>query len=231
MALDPALRKRQQISKANRTMFLWVAGVSAIVGIAVVVSIFLSQKLMFNEKVLGEKGKTVDILKHNNSVVDELKKNVRVLNTNQALIDSRAAGEDEPVQVVLDALPSDANSSALGASLQENLLKAPDITIESLVVDPVFGVESNTESNTSSSSSSAATGNVITFRFSVSTQASKIDALKTLLQRLESSIRTIDITKVVIETQGSRAVLSADGVGYYEPAKTVELKEKTVRPQ
>jgi len=46
---DTALRKRTQISQANRTMFLWIAGASALVGFALVASIFLGQKLLFNE--------------------------------------------------------------------------------------------------------------------------------------------------------------------------------------
>ena len=68
---DTALRKRTQISKANRTMFLWIAGASALVGFAVVTSIFLGQQLLFNEKVLLEKNKTVSTLNANNKIVEE----------------------------------------------------------------------------------------------------------------------------------------------------------------
>jgi len=54
---DAAIRKRTQIAKANRTMFLWVAVISALVGFALVGSLFLIQKAVFNEKVLTEKNK------------------------------------------------------------------------------------------------------------------------------------------------------------------------------
>jgi hypothetical protein len=37
---NPALRKRTQINKANRTMFVWVAGASVSVGFAGVITIF-----------------------------------------------------------------------------------------------------------------------------------------------------------------------------------------------
>ena len=53
---------------------------------------------------------------------------------------------------------------------------------------------------------------------------------KELLQKLERSIRAIDITSLTIETQGSRLMLAVEGRAYYEPAKTVELKDKTVKP-
>lgn len=226
-----ALRKRQQIAKANRTMFLWVAGVSAIVGIAIVASIFLLQKAWFNEKVLAEKSNTASTLTNNNKVIEELKNQVRVLNTNDALRSAMTPSETQPVQVVLDALPDKANSSALGSSLQEKFLNGSGLTIESLNVDPVQGVESSGTDNVqdASQSSTVSGDNQITFRFSVSTGVDNASAFKELLQKLERSIRAIDITSLTIETQGSRLILSVNGRAYYEPTKTVELKDKTVK--
>ena len=228
---DAAIRKRQQIANANRMMFIWVAAVSAIVGVALVASIFLLQKAWFNEKVLGEKSRTASILTKNNAVIGELKDQVRVLNTNQALKDSMASNETQPVQVVLDALPAEANSSALGSSLQEKFLNEPGVTIESLNVDPVQGVESLGDANVQDASSTLAAGtNEISFRFSVSTDSSNANGLKSLLQKLERSIRAINIVTLTVETQGSRLLLSVDGRAQYEPAKSVELKDKMVKP-
>lgn len=225
-----ALRKRQQIAKANRTMFLWVAGISALVGIAIVASLFLLQKAWFNEKVLAEKGKTAATLTDNNKVINDLKDQIRVLNTNDALRSSMAPGETQPVQVVLDALPSDANSSALGSSLQEKFLNGSGLTIESLNVDPVQGVESQDSANVQDASQKASSGsNEIAFRFAVSTGVNNASAFKELLQKLERSIRAIDITTLSVETQGARLILTVDGRAFYEPAKTVELKDKTVK--
>lgn len=230
---EMALRKRQQIANANRMMFVWVAAISAVVGVAIVSSIFLFQKASFNEKVLGIKAQTASTLRANNSAVESLEKEIRVLNTNQALKDSMAPNQTQPIRVVLDALPSDANSSAFGASLQEKFLNDPAIKIESLTVDPVAGVESQSAANVenaASVASSADSVNEITFRFSVSTDSNNASALKDLLQRLERSIRAIDILTLKIETQGNRLLLAVEGRAFYEPAKTVELKEKTVKP-
>ena len=115
MKPDTAIRKRTQISKANRTMFLWIAGASAIVGFALVAAIFLSQKLIFNEKLLIEKNKTVSTLESNIAAVPELKAQVSVLDTNSALAGNKANEDDQALQVILDALPSEANEEALGA--------------------------------------------------------------------------------------------------------------------
>lgn len=231
---DVAIRKRQQIAGANKTMFVWVAAISVVVGFSAVGALFLTQKMLFNEKVLSEKSKTATTLVKNNKVIDDLKAKIRVLNTNQALMDSRAKTDDQPLQVVLDALPSDANSTALGSSLQEKLIPGAGITIESFSMDTVQGIEtqlSDDVQNASSSSASASEGqNQINFRFAVSASSDNPTPLKELLQRLERSIRAIDVTSLTIETQGQKIVLSVEGHAFYQPAKTVELKDKTVKP-
>lgn len=228
---DVAIRKRTQIAKANRTMFLWVAAVSAVVGVALVGSIFLIQKITFNEKVLSEKNKTISILNKNNNNVSELEAQVRVLDSNQALIDSKAKPDDQAIQVILDALPQSANSLALGASLQNKLLAGiPGLTINSLQVDPVVGVESLSSGVTISSPSVASISSgqpQITFRFTV--KGDEV-ALKEVLTRLERSIRTIDITSLRIESQNASRILTIQGRAFYEPAKSVELKDKVVKP-
>lgn len=224
-----ALRKRQQITSAARTMFLWVALASAVIGAAAVVSVFLVQKLVFNEEVLAEKRSTVQTLEANNEAAPKLKDNVRILNTNEALGAARATDDEEPAQVVLDALPSAANSAALGSSLQSNkLLASGGVSIDTLEVTPILGSEGNNDDVISISSSGLTVDNSIQFRFTVS--ASKLDSLKAALARLERSIRIIDMSSVTVKQQGNEYSMSGEGVGYYQPAQTVDLKEKELTP-
>ena len=225
---DTAIRKRTQIVAANRMMFVWVAAVSVVVGFALVGSIFLIQKLLFNERVLAKKNNTISTLAANNANVSELESQVRVLDTNQALIDSKAKPEDQAIQVILDALPSDANSLALGASLQNKLLTGVSgLTLQSLQVDPVVGVEQlSTSTSVVTASGAVASDNQITFRFAVSGSQ---DALKQVLDRLERSIRAIDITSLRIESQGTGQVLTVEARAFYEPSRVVQLKDKTVK--
>ncbi|HEV7951881.1 MAG TPA: hypothetical protein VGO98_00705 [Candidatus Saccharimonadales bacterium] len=227
-----ALRKRQQIAKANKMMFMWVAAISAVVGFAIVGAIFLYQKAAFNEKVLDAKSQTASTLRDSNKAVVELENRIRQMNTNQALKDSMAPNQTQPIRVVLDALPAEANSPALGASLQEKFLNDPALKIESLIPDTIAGVESQSDASVedASATTDVAAVNEVTFRFSVSTDLANTSVLKDLLQKLERSIRAIDITSLKIETQGERLLLSAEGRAFYEPAKTVELKEETVKP-
>jgi Tfp pilus assembly protein PilN len=222
---EAALRKRTQIAKANRMMFAWVAGVSVVVGFAIIGGIFLVQMLMFNEKVLQEKSNTVSTLKANNANIEELESQIRVLDVNQALISSKANPDDQTLQVILDALPSEPNSLALGASLQERLLSGiSGLSVNSLQVDPVSTDEFGGAVIDGGGEEQVA--NQIGFRFSVVGSSS---ALQEVLSNLEKSIRTIDVTSLRVETQGGEQVLSVQGRAFYEPAKTVELREKVVQ--
>lgn len=226
---DAAIRKRTQINKANRTMFLWIAAASAIVGAVIVVSIFLAQKLFYNEKVLAAKQDTVNTLSHDNSVVTDLEDQVRALDANSALASVKANDTDQAIQVILDALPSEANSLALGASLQNKLLAGiQGLTLESIQVDPVVGVETLTgdpNSLSAASDGTTPTDNSITFQFVVSGSDA---ALKQVLQNLERSIRTIQVTSLKIEIESSGPKMTVQGKAFYEPAKTLELQDKVV---
>lgn len=225
---DVAIRKRTQISQASRTMFIWIAIASALIGTAGVVSVFLVQKLIYQEKVLSAKQTTVSTLDHNLSIVGDLKNEVRALDANSALMSVKANDNDQALQVVLDALPSDANSLALGSSLQNKLLAGiqGDYTLKSLQVTPVDGVEANTGSTTVNASGSGGSGNQINFSFSVEGDQ---NALRQVLQNLQRSIRTIVVTRLSIDTQAGKLTMVVEGHAFYQPAKTVQLTEQPVK--
>ena len=227
--LTPGVRKRQQILKANQLMFLWVAGVSVVVGISLVLVVLLGQKIIYGEKVIAEKGKTVAALESNLKVIDELKDNIRVLNTNEALNSARINNRGSALQVVLDALPAEPNSAAMASSLQTQLLGGiPDVTLDSLRVTPVAGVEVSDEMSNASDDDSGE--NTIGFSFSVSVQKGSEAGLRDILLQLERSIRPFKLTTVSVETQGSRIAMTVTGLGYYEPEQRLELRNKVVRP-
>lgn len=222
-----AMRKRAQIAQANRTMFVWVAIVSAVVSFAVVGSYFLGQKAIFNIKVLDEKYKTVATLKSNNKVVPGLEGDVRALNSNTDLMAARASTDDKAIQAILDALPSEPNSLALGASLQNRLLAGiPSLVLDSITIDPVQGVDTP-NSGVEDASGGDNAGNSIGFSFAI---IGSDKDLYEAMTRLERSIRLIEITSLTLESRLDRQVLTVHGRAFYEPAKIVELKDKVVKP-
>lgn len=212
--------KRQGIADSNKVMFLWVAGASVVIGFALVFSWFLWQQIEFKTAVVNEKNKTVDVLKKNNQAVEVLRDDIKVLQTNAALESSKASPDQNAVQVILDALPADANELALGASLQERFIGPVDgVNLESLTVEPlgdsselVVDEESGIEQ-------------VIKFTFEV--KSTSADPLKNLLERFERSIRVIDIDTLQIERTGAKSYsLTVNGRAYYEPAKVIELRKE-----
>lgn len=224
-----AFRKRNQIQKANRTMFIWVTVISAFFGTALVVMSFLIQILMFNEKILKIKSDTISTLDQNIKNISELEAQVRLIDTNEALAKLKAKPEDQAVQVILDALPSEANSPALGSSLQNKLLAgipglSPDLPIS---VEPVSGVENLIgDGNVVSAVETEKVGsNTISFSF---TATGNNDALRAVLQNLEKSIRTINALSIKIESQGNNQQMVVQGEAYYENEKVVELKDLVV---
>ena len=211
-----ALRKRAQIAKANRMMFIWVACASVIVSASVVLVIMMLQKGAHNQKAINELSKTSSILKRNNENVKQLEDQIRALGSNESLLALRMNDTDNALRVILDALPAEPNPSALGASLQTKLFG--NIKVEGVQVMPL--------GDTSGADAEDA-ANEIAFQFTVKGSATQ---LKTLLTRLERSIRTIQIVHMKIESSGGEQSLTVNGKAYYSPAKTLQLTDKSIKP-
>jgi hypothetical protein len=210
-------------------MFIWIALASALIGIAAVVSIFLGQKLTYNERVLAAKQETVSTLDSNLAVVDDLKAEIQALDANSALLGVKANDSDQALQVVLDALPSEANSLALGSSLQNKLLAGVDgnFSLKTLEVKPVDGVETMTSGTTiDAAAAGEPVDNKIRFSFSVEGDQT---ALRQILQNLEKSIRTIVVTRLSLNTESGLLTMNVEGHAFYQPGKTIELKEVPIK--
>jgi hypothetical protein len=215
-AIQPGMKKRQIIANSNRMMFIWIAAMSAVVGVCAVISLFLVQQIIFKTTVTNKLDNTVGVLKSNNKNADTLIENVRLLETNAALNSIKARPEDKALQVILDALPADNNSLALGSSLQQNLLNVNGLSIETL------SVESPSEASDSNTST--------TVPFAMTLSANDPNILKDTLSRMEKSIRVVDIDSLILERSQDKYTMTVKAHAYYEPAVTVELTNKTEKP-
>ena len=222
---DVAVRKRQQIDSSRKTMFVFVAGAAFLAGIALVISIFLIQQIVFHSKVIIEKQSTIFRLDKNLESVDELKKNVRVLETNSALNSVKANSENSALQTVLDALPDNPNADAFGASIKNKFVD----TVEGLTLDnlSVTSPNSQGEESEDNNSESADSSNTLHFSLEVSGSA---DKLRELLTKFERSIRVIELKSFEIHTSEDKLSLTIQGVTYYEPAQKIHLEKKVVKP-
>lgn len=214
-----AIRKRQQIDSSKKTMFIFVASAAFLAGIALVISIFLIQQIVFHSKIIIEKQSTISRLDKNLKTIDELKKNIRVLDTNTALNSIKSSDESNALQTILDALPDNPNADAFGASLKNKFIDTTTgVTIQSLSVS---------QAGSGGESSESAPANTVSFTMEVSGPA---DRLKELLTKFESSIRVIDLKALEIQRNEDKLSLVVRGVAYYEPAQTVQLENKVVKP-
>ena len=213
---DITLRKRQLIQASARKMFIWVAGASVIVGFAVVAAWFLFQQIMYTEKVLAAKAHTVQVLQANNTAAPQLANNIRALEASDAL-NGLKVNNEKAVQVILDALPSEDNPFALGASMQQVLTVMPGIKLESFTLGDngsVTAVSPNPQAQ------------VIPFTLSVS--SSDPTNIKLFLKRLEASIRTIDVDNLQLEENAQGMTATIQGHAYYAAEKTIQLTNKVV---
>ena len=213
------MKKRQIIANSNRTMFIWIAVASAVVGICAVFGYFMVQQIAFRAKVANAAEGTANRLRDNNKAAKELVENVRVLGTSSALSSVKARPDDRPLQVILDALPADLNTLALGSSLQQKILgEANGIKVEGLTIDA------------SSSTASGTSDELGTIPFRLTVSSPDANSLKDLLTRMERSIRTIDIDTLNLEKTDAKYTLTITAHAYFLSGKTAQLTNETVTP-
>lgn len=240
---DASVKKRQQIDHTGRIMFAWVAGASVLVGFALVIGGFLVQRIMFESKVLGVKTNTVSTLDKNIAAYDSLRDNIRVLNTNAALSSVKLNDQEEPLRVVLDALPADNNSLALGASIQSLVSRTSGVTLDSFQAtsDDATVASNGSASSDSTSSTTTSDGSTTTsdtqssdsaqqIPFTMELSSTSADSLREVMKNFEKSIRAIDIDESTVDASDSKITMSITGHAYYLPSKTIQLTQKEVKP-
>jgi len=225
--LTNTVAKKIFLTKTGKSMFIWVTVCSIISSVAVVVSIALTQRIFFINKVIDEKNKTINDLKLNNSEIPKLQDSVRALNSNQNLIDSKARESDEPVQVVLDALPSELNTAALGSYLDELRSKYSNgVDVSNIGIGP------SDYTSTSSSLNSTKVAGAYEIPVTFNLEGSQENVIN-FLTNLERSVRAIDIrtiSSLISPKEGVSNNIKVDlsGVVYYQPAKTIKVEEKAL---
>jgi Tfp pilus assembly protein PilO len=222
------LKKRQQIQQANKTMFIWVAAASVALAICLVLAQFMVRQLMYNNKVIGEKAKTQQILDRNLQTFDTLKKEVTKLTANSDLTALRVADTDTALQVIIDALPTEDDRAVLGTSLQQVVLARSGVGISSINVTQT-GVASlaTAAAPTTTTVAPSKTPSEIVFDVVVVGNYAQIASA---IKDMEHSIRPISINSIKLEGSGQMLSATISARTYYLPGKTVELTQKPVRP-
>lgn len=215
------LKKRQQIASANKMIFVWVIIASVAISLCGVTLQFLIRQAIFNQKIISAKLETQGTLSKNIENVAKLKQNVDALQADTRLAQVKAKPEDTNLKVVLDALPTTDDRTALGASLQQVILPKSGVNTSDITT---VSQASSATTDASATSSKVPTAN---FTFAATGDYARI---KATLSDLERTIRPLDVQKLSLQGVDGQLKATVDGVTYYLPPQTVQLGKKSIKP-
>jgi Tfp pilus assembly protein PilO len=222
------VRKRAQIATANKQMFIWVAAAAVIVAICFVLGLNFVQRIIYQAKVNGEISKTADTLANNVKVIPELMTEVDTLKTNTNLNLANLKSDDSTAfQVVLDALPTEDDRTALGASLQQKVLTPSGVSIEQISVTDSGGAVITTDETAADNSSVQPTAQIITFSMVLNGSYS---AIQSAIKDIERTIRPITINSIDLQGTDDKLQATINATTYYVPKVNYSLGSKEVEP-
>lgn len=218
------LTKRSLIDKANTTTLI-AAGVAAFVVVfSLVACKALLSQAAYQNRVIGEKKKTLKQLDANLAARDDLVKSYDAfVNTSQNIIGGNPAGstdrDGDNAKIVLDALPSKYDFPALTASLEKLALS------QGLSIESITGTDDEVAQQSQSSSPNPTT---VPIQFQVVVKGG-YPQVQGLIDSFDRSIRPIQIQKLSISGSNGSVTANIDAQTFYQPEKKLELTEKVVR--
>lgn len=223
------VRKRQQIQAANRAMLIWVGVAAAVVTICLVLGYNFVQRISYNGKVIAAKNETNGILKQNKENIQLLKNNVNKLQANQSLLALRADPNDTAFQVIIDALPTVDDRTALAASLQDRILAQSNVRIEQVSVTDIAASSPviTTPDGESTLINVAPSYQTINFSFVISGDYSSIASA---IRDVERTIRPIVIDSMTIEGTANSLKATVNATTYFVPGVVYTLGSREVQP-
>ena len=244
---EVAFLKRNAINKANQTMFLVVAGAALIAGASVVGMIYLFRIYSFNIKVLTEQDKSISTITQNIENINDLKERLGSLETNENLNKEnlKSNADDGGLRVIADALPDSENASGLGSALQKKIF-SDGVTLDAFNIE---SSDSNSLSTSASTSVSSESSNIpegvkdIQFTASISAsfpnegspediknkEAAAYNNIVNTLQKMEKSIRAINVTSFKFERSINKFTLTLSAKSYYYPKYVMTLDSTKVK--
>lgn len=216
------VKKRQQIHKANKAVFIWVAIAGVVVAVALVLAQFLVAQFLFNGKIINAQRQTNETLVKNVEQYSPLRTEVSKLIANQRLTSLRVSQDDNALQVVIDAMPTTGDTLGLAASLQQVIFNRSGIKMEQLS----FG-EGVSDPLAASKSSEKEGLNEILFTAKF---VGTYDQLKKLFEDMQLSIRPISITSLKMSGESGNMTAEIQAKTYYAKPPTTDLKKEPIKP-
>jgi hypothetical protein len=220
-------KKRQLITDASRTMFLWIAVASVAVSICIVLSQFLFVRWQYNNKLIGAKSRAANTLQTNITNAQSLKAAISNLAADQNLASVKTNPGDPNTKGVLDALPTTADSAALATSLQRAIMSPSGVTIDNISV-PTTSLSSTQGASTAPATTSLQAASPQQMKFSVTVTGS-YDQIHNLILDFERTIRPIQIIDFTMTGTDASLQANIDAVTYYQPPTSVSIIKQAVK--
>ena len=136
-------------------------------------------------------------------------------------------------QVVIDALPTEADAVDFGASLQNEILSRSGVVIDSLSVDGPSTSTGSTSGSSTSTSTTNTTASAIAFptaqpiSFNISVVGS-YDNIQETLENIQRTIRPITIDSIRLEGTDDSLTADVRATTYYSPSVNYTTGTKEV---
>lgn len=149
------------------------------------------------------------------------RKNVDALLADTRLSTVKANENDSNLKVVLDALPTADDGSALGASLQQVILPKSKVETSDLTTISALLLADGTED--------ASTGAAPTSSFAF-TANGDYGRMQTMFGDMERTIRPMNVQTLTMQGIDGGIRATVTGITYYSPEQSVQLGKKSIKP-
>ncbi len=222
------VKKRQQISKANKAVFIWVTIAGVVLAVAVVLAQVMIKQFMFNVSIIDIQRNTNATLIKNAETYDPLRTEVSKLIANERLSALRTDKDedgDNALQVVIDSMPTVDDRLSLAASLQQAVLSQSGVRIEQLGITDGATVLTTEPTETAGTETEGLKEVFFTFK-----AVGTYDQIKKMLDDMQLSIRPISVTELRLSGESSTMTAEIQAKSYYATPPTTDLKKETKKP-
>jgi len=217
--------KRLMIDKANTRIVAYVSVAAFILVFSLVATKTLVSQAAYQNRIITAKRKAVTQLKSDIDATTALKSSYDAfVGLPQNAIGGNPSGtgpqDGDNAKIVLDALPSSYDFPGLTTSL-DNLLS----TQQGVAINSISGTDDEVAQSANQSSSNPQPEPM---PFSISVSGSYI-SMQNVISVFERSIRPIQVQTLQITGNNDTLIMNVTAQTYYQPAKSLNINEKTVR--
>lgn len=224
MAKTGSFTKRSLITKAN-SRIVWATGIAAFVVIfSGVACKTLVGQASYQNRVISEKKKAFATLQSDLNARDTLVSSYKsFVNTPQNVLGGNPDGsgpqDGDNAKIILDALPSKYDFPALATSLEKL------INDQGLKIVSISGTDDEIAQTANLTSAKPAP---VPMPFQVQVGGS-YDAIKSLVDVFERSIRPIDVQKMEITGSDGSMTATISAQTFYQPEKNLNISSEVVK--